>query len=231
MELVNWKQLNLRSFCILLASGNTWAPQKIQWLQRMRGIQNPAATISHVAMIVEMPPETAELFGGKVDPYGLYVTETTTLNKWCGKSGLQINGFVEWLENYEGSVYVRSVRCPELDGKNRELIAYIFEHLTNPKTRVYENGIPGLLELLLCEFGIQKAILNTAELHCTEWIAEIEKKFGVLEDIISNNRMPPCEWWDTIDVKTLSGKLKTRCSLLDKYIKVYCTIEAPLKIK
>jgi hypothetical protein len=224
-EIIDYRKLNLQSLDLLGCSGNEDLSKKIQWLQRMRGIQRPAADLSHEAALVTMLAEKAFMLDAPEDPDGLYVTETTTLNKWCGKSGLQVNGFSEWLKNYNGKVFVRKVDFQRTEDFNRELIRFIFSHLRDPNAQKYESGIPGMLELFLCELGIKKSILETAKLHCTEWIAELLKQFKLLADVISNNRMPPCSWWNEVCKK--NGKC--RPSLLDRDILV--PISEPIRIK
>ena len=38
---------------------------------------------------------------------GLNVFESTTMNKWADKKGVQINLYSDWLKNYKGRVWSR----------------------------------------------------------------------------------------------------------------------------
>ena len=225
-KITDYRTLNLNSLDVLLCSGNGKLSEHIKWLQRLKDIDSPAANVSHAAAIVKWPFEL--IAGCYPDIDNLYVTETTTLNSWCGKKGLQVNGFKKWLDNYNGEVYVRKLDFERTEKFQNKLIAFILQHLNDPKASKYENGIPGLLELLLCEIGIKTSILNTAELHCTEWVSELLKEFKLLADVISNNRMPPFEFWPKICRNT---KDATRCrnSSLDQ--NMLMPISEPVRIK
>lgn len=192
-----YRTLNLQTLDTGVCAGKMWLSNRIAWLQKLRGFEPPASLITHVFKIVKMPAETAELLGVYPDKDNLYVCETTTLNKWTTppKRGLQINRFDRWLRNYNGHVGVRRWKFTRTENWNREVLTYIFKLLRDPKKQKYENGIPGAIELTLCEFGIKKAILETAELHCTEFNGTIDMYFKLIASgIISSNRLPPCEY-------------------------------------
>ena len=227
-KITDWRTLNLQSLDILLCSGNGSMSRKIQWLQRLRGFKRPAADTSHAATIVTMDDFSAFTLSVPADPLGLYVSETTTLNSWTvpPKKGLQINSFDEWLKNYNGKVWIRQVQFGRTENFNRELIRYIFTHLRDPKAQKYESGIPGLFELLLCELGIKKAILETAELHCTEWVSELLREFKILANVYSGNRLPPCEWWPHIRRRQHADDKR---SLID--MQALVKIDEPIRIK
>jgi len=237
-KIIDYRTLNLNSLDVLLCSGNGKLSEHIKWLQRLKGIDSPAANVSHAAAVIKWPFKAINdiACGNKglaglacyFDNDDLYVTETTTLNKWAGKKGLQTNGFGDWLENYNGEVYVRKLDFERTEGFQNKLIGFIIQHLKDPKASKYENGIPGLLELFLCEIGIKTAILNTAELHCTEWDSELLKEFKLLADVISNNRMPPFEFWPKI-CRNTKDAARCRNSLLDQNILV--PISEPIRIK
>jgi hypothetical protein len=62
------------------------------------------------------------------------ILESTTLNKWSGKSGVQMMPFGAWLARYPGKVYVRVPKFGDSsDGANaaRDIMAadFIKEHL------------------------------------------------------------------------------------------------------
>jgi len=227
-EITDWRTLNLQSLDILLCSGNGKMSQQIQWLQRMRGFVSPSADISHVAFVLTLPDIVAEILNAAISPSGLYVCETTTLNDWSKppKKGLQVNDFGGWLENYNGSVWARQISNRAIGLQyHTEIMRFVVNHLRDPHAQKYENGIPGLYELTMCMFGFKKALLNTATLHCTEWVAEVEREFKVLGGTVSGNRLPPNEWWPKVENK----KGNCRMSLVDQQALV--KINNPVRIK
>jgi hypothetical protein len=152
--------------------------------------------ISHVAKVVEYKAFSTEP--------SLHIYESTSLNKWAGKSGVQINPFQEWLDNYDGSVYVRKW------GFVRD-IDYFFDDDTfirNHEGLEYENGIPGGLELFLCGLRLHRFVrwafpdytpTFTSEPHCTELIGLNKQYHTQLAMRAAINRLPPWMWWKEID--------------------------------
>ncbi|MFA6281238.1 MAG: hypothetical protein WCY05_01885 [Candidatus Omnitrophota bacterium] len=226
-KITDWQTLNLQSLDIILCSGSGKMSQQIQWLQRLRGFVSPASDISHAAMIVRVPTVIAEVLDTSISPSGIYVNETTTLNNWPKppKKGLQINDFEGWLENYNGKVWIRQVQSQVPPLNNQHIVRFIFDHLRDKDAQFYENGIPGLLELFLCEIGWNKAVLQTAKLHCTEWISELLRQFQVITNAYSGNRLPPVEWWPLVCKKNGT----CRPSLLEQQALV--KIGVPIRIK
>jgi hypothetical protein len=175
-------------------------------MQKLWGAQEPTCLTTHVACIITLHDAVAEAMGLFIDPDKLYVVETTTLNKWANKRGLQINSYEEWLINYQGEVYLHHWAFERSDRFNQDAVKSVFQKLQDPKLQKYESGILGGLELLLCVCGFKKAVIETAELHCTELVAMLLKEFKILVDIVSNNRIPPFEWWPEIIVKDKKRK-------------------------
>ena len=136
----------------------------------------PGVWLSHVAMMCSKT----------------HVFETTTLNEWCGKKGAQCNPANEWLHHYNGRIWIRRQRIEIPDAYR---IPKIIED-NFPDGFPYENGIPGLLELLFT--GIPWIKYKTKEPHCTEAIATILLDLGVFpaDSLIATNKMPPHCWWN-----------------------------------
>ena len=176
---------------LLLCSGESDLSNKIKWFQRLTGWPVPDNELSHLACCY------------KTTKTGLSVIESTTLNKWCNKSGVQMNPFDDWLNNYNGRVWVKQLT---FDRKpyNKQILNYWLEHRNDP----YENGIMGGLELFLCGLGLHKIIqkvipsykpLQTKNPHCTELIAELFKELSFFNRGVETNRMPPALWWEEIN--------------------------------
>jgi hypothetical protein len=201
---------------ILICQGNSWLSTKIAWTQKLMGYPLPDRNSTHVALIVRLNMNEVKRLESScgcfinADPNDLYVFETTTLNKWCGKKGLQINPFGRWLENYNGTVGVRRLEFDRTETR-KNLMKFIAQHITDPKAKQYESGILGGLELALCVLGYRKHIIETNRLHCTEVIAECLKTLGLMQNNSAapdNNRMPPTMWVSGINMKVPIGKME-----------------------
>ncbi|HOQ06035.1 MAG TPA: hypothetical protein PKY88_12575 [Anaerohalosphaeraceae bacterium] len=190
--------LNLQTCDILLCSGSSRLSRRIKTYNHLVGATGTAASISHVALAAS---------GGSA------VFEATTLNRWAGKSGVQINPFDNWLSHYPGSVWVRRLhflRPPEFENKASDVMQGLIG-------LPYEHGIPGAFELLLC--GIKwtwfcrlidrDRRLQTVELHCTEAAARVLQRLGLMHQIdrkgqfVYPNKLPPFQWWPGGRVETL----------------------------
>jgi hypothetical protein len=193
--------MRINTLDIILCSGNSFLSNKIKWLQGLKKVPYPDNQITHAAFILELADQAAVACGSEIDFNGLYVCETTTLNKWADKKGLQVNPFSKWLTNYAGKVYIKHLHNTLWYRNSKQnLRSWVCKHLKDKDAKRYESGIPGLLELILCEFGMSKHILKTDQLHCTEWVGETLMEFGILQKTVSPNRMPPHVWWREIDI-------------------------------
>lgn len=189
--ITDYNELGLQSVDLLLCSGEGDLSKRIQWFQRITGWPKPDNELSHVAAVY------------KTTKTGLSVIESTTLNKWCGKKGVQINPFNEWLDNYNGRVWVKQLffnRKPY----NKKILDFWLANRNRP----YEHGIPGMLELFLCGLMLSAKIkkifpnfkpLQTKNPHCTELIAELLVALDMFTIDLDTNRMPPALWWNSID--------------------------------
>jgi len=172
---------------ILLCSGNSFLSRRIITYNKVvMGMTGLAAELSHVAMV-------------GASPAGVF--EATTLNKWCGKKGVQINDFNLWYWNYPGRIWIR-------EGKDtitlamRALMVSRMNQLVGTK---YEHGIPGVLELALAGFKIPWLSNEIAQylctkdgIHCSEADGEVLKFAEILLETFRTNKNPPCLWWRAI---------------------------------
>ena len=193
---------------ILLCAGNGIFSRIIQRTNKIAGYKGESAEISHVAMVVKLSWETIMdlWYRGimKIRPIrdlnDLYVFESTTRNKWCNKSGVQINPYDLWLKNYPGKVYIRRLHCKRPDG--------VAEWMTNQVGRPYENGLGGILELATIYSPISRSWLGkskpgrwvlgrlrTPEIHCTEEDGLCLQHFGMMTNKVAANKLPPPFWW------------------------------------
>lgn len=190
--ITDWRTLNLQSLDIILCSGNGSLSKKIQWFQRLMGAEPEAAMLSHVASVDDT-----------IIPA---VMESTTLNKWADKTGVQINPLSEWLDNYDGRVWVRQLDFVRTVDFRHEDYRFWLKH----KNDKYENGIPGYLELLLCGMRLHRYVRKipcmayytpkfTTEPHCTELNAKRILAHDLWSRPIAINRMPPYIWQSIID--------------------------------
>jgi len=193
----------IQSGDILLCSGNGKFSKRIQKFQRIIGAPKESAMLSHVAGVWGLPydyiPE---------ESMWARVLESTTLNKWANKRGVQVNLFSDWFENYNGHIWLRHLdfgRTKEYYKKDR---TFWMDH----KDDDYENGIPGVVELFLCGLQLNTVIQKlfpkwkpkpTKEVHCAELIAQRLWYHGLftpkLHEEQAFSRLPPWFWWSEID--------------------------------
>lgn len=192
---------------ILICQGKSWLSRKIAWTQKLKGYPLPDRNSTHVAMVVRLNMNEVKRLESlcgcfiNADHNNLYVFETTTLNKWANKKGLQINPFGEWLKNYNGTVGVRRLDFDRTETR-KCLMKFITQHLADKKYSKYENGILGGLELLMCVLGGGGTIIETNSIHCSEIVAECLKALWLMKSdssVRKNNRMPPAQWVSRID--------------------------------
>lgn len=205
----------------LVCSGTSKLSKAISLTNRINGVKGEAADLTHVAMVVErvdihkevlkvldkeweenrLKEATPALF-----PPLCYVLEATTLNKWAGKKGVQINPYADWIHNYQGRVTLKEREFEHGEIETIKSQMFIKDNINKP----YESGIPGGLELLLCgnnkltnlivpewiREGVRKRIRTQTELHCTELITMYDQQvYGRMSDI-NPSRNPPCNWWE-----------------------------------
>ena len=186
-KIYDWRELRLKSMDILLCAGKSSMSRRIHKFQRLTGASEEEARKTHVA--------------GK---YGRLVQESTTFNKWAGKKGVQVNCFDEWLDNYNGEVYVKQLdfeRTPDFIAADK---VFWHAHRNDP----YESGIMGNLELILCGLRLHEAVrkiypdyepLRTKSPHCGELQALRLKAHELLDKSVPVNRVPPWWWLKEID--------------------------------
>jgi len=193
MKIHDWRELNLQSMDLILCAGNSNMSRRIQKFQRLTGAPKEFAKFSHVAG-VDYWTETG----------GIHVQESTTINKWAYKTGVQRNPMDDWLENYDGEVFVRKLDFTRPEAFKLDEVDFWYDHCNDE----YESGIPGALELLLCGLRLHRYVrwINpdyvpkfTSEPHCTELQALRLKYHGLLEESEPVNRMPPWVWCEEID--------------------------------
>lgn len=160
---------------ILLCSGESKLSKRIKWFNRVCGVKGMAAEITH----------------GAEGAFNQQVFESTTLNEWCDKSGVQLNPFDEWLEHYNGRVWIRR-RTIHLAPVNRRV--RIWAKQKQLVGTPYEHGIPGYWELALCipRWNIWN---KTGYIHCTQAIVEADKDAGLCDMYVNSSNMPPWTLW------------------------------------
>lgn len=174
----------------------------IQLSQRLLGFKH--WQLSHVALLVDLTQEMANRINltltqkglGYQIQSGLNVFESTTMNKWADKKGVQINPYLPWLKNYKGRVWSRPVMAR--DTLVRGLTDCICEYVGVD----YESGIMGLTELARCVLPDWLGTKPTLDLHCTEMDANTLQVLSLME---AHNpaKLPPAVWWENDKVDDL----------------------------
>ena len=192
LKVHNWQDIGLQSLDIILGAGNGKWSRRIRRFQRIMGAPPEMAKMTHVAGIA-----------GKRNTL---VQESTTLNAWRNKRGVQASNIEPWLKHYNGEVYVRKLDFERTDDYFRNDWGFWEVH----KDDDYENGIMGGLELLLAGLRfhryIRKVFPNyvppaTTQPHCSEHQANRMGEHQIWNETgkIVSSRLPPHLWWSDID--------------------------------
>ena len=185
----DWKELGLQSGALLLCAGESRASKGIVKVQELAGAPKSASMITHVASV------------DKLSPFAdLMVQESTTLNEYVNKKGVQRNWLDEWLRHYDGWVWARKMEFERDDKFYATDRKFWEEHKDDP----YESGIPGAFELFFCVMRLHRFIpwytpMKTKELHCTELVSKRLQAQGLLDMSLNINRLPPWMWKSEID--------------------------------
>ena len=157
----------------LLCSGNGSLSKKIILFNKVIGIKGPAQEISHVAQM----------------SWNGLVSESTTFNEWADKSGVQLNQFAPWHDNYDGDIYRRRyLGQPRMHRK--ALKQYDKDSLGIP----YEHGIPGFWELFKAGLGIGD-LESTSNIHCSENNTRKAKVCQFLPQSIPDYLFSPAQYY------------------------------------
>ena len=189
----DWEKLELQSMDVVLCAGKAGLSRHIQRFQRLTGAPKKDSKLSHAGGIFRYP-----------NTKPLFMQESTTLNKFADKKGVQMNSFNEWLEHYNGKVYVRQLHFNRTRKFYRLDKEFWAKHADDP----YENGIMGGLELFLCGLRLDRVVrkfvpsynpLQTKNPHCTELQGKRLQHHNLIDLNIPTNRMPPWMWLKEID--------------------------------
>ena len=203
MQTQDWKKQKILTGDNGLCSGNELLSQTIKVFNKANGGQGFAAEMTHVFKFVWIKGV-------------LYVFESTTLNEWCGKSGVQINEFEHWLKYYNGEVYWQPVRTEDqINAKEKHhLPDYMIcdcESYAEDFTKVrlslygtpYESGLGGLIELMTAFEKAEQTDpdklddrARTAEVHCSEANIIVDQAGGRFNKHILASKMPPMRFVD-----------------------------------
>ena len=151
--------------------------KKIIWFNKLTGVKGEAAQISHVAIRIVLG-----------SPEG-YVIESTTFNKWAGKSGFQENPYYQWLRCYHGRVWYRDLTLEQCYSH-----PLTKEFLKENFGKKYESGIPGAWELLLAGLRLHR-VPSINQLHCSESNILFLQKHRLFSDMALPNNYPPHTFW------------------------------------
>jgi hypothetical protein len=198
-KIYDWRDMNLQSLDLILCKGKSKLSRYIQKTQEFAGADKADAEFTHVAA-VKRPMFDSHWFDLTFSNTGIFVQESTTLNKFSGKKGVQLSHFGLWLKNYNGEVYIRKLDFTRSVDFHHKDDVFWFKVKGTP----YESGIPGGIELLLCALRLHRYIpwytpMKSKELHCTELNSERMDCHELWECQIQPNRMPPHIWPSLID--------------------------------
>jgi hypothetical protein len=160
---MNYEEIrsSLNTGDIVLCNGKGFVSDLIGWFT--------GSKMSHIGLIVRTSYEVQLLHCG-----------------WTkAVKGVQLTPFGEYVRNYKGEIYVRSLVC----NRDRDWFAVLHDFICKHRSTSYEKGIGGLLELLGAALQINRQ--NELNLFCSEMVAELFKLWGYLPaDVPSNNYVP-----------------------------------------
>lgn len=163
----------------LLCAGKSPFSKAIALYNRVHGAKGTASTITHVAKVFL--------------ENDLWVYESTTMNKWCGKSGVQTNLFSDWIRNYNGKVYVRLVGFEDYLSLSFGDKMLFTNHRYSMFGTPYESGVDGIVEL--ASTALKKKKARTAKVHCSETSILANQAMGIYKKNVNPAKMPPFEFW------------------------------------
>jgi hypothetical protein len=185
---VTFKENTMNTCDDLICSGNSKLSGAIKKMNRLTGKRGIEAELTHQATFV-MDDEVPLVF------------ESTTMNKWADKRGVQLNPYDKWLANYNGRVWGITY---DFD-RTQEFTDSVWTSIDKYIGTDYESGIAGGFELLLAGLKLDRIVrmfnpsyhpTDVDNLHCTEVGVLLKKDVGLIRSEAVANRMPPCEWWD-----------------------------------
>jgi hypothetical protein len=177
----------LRTGDDILCSGNAPASKLIKKLNRLTGEKGTPALLTHQATIIAPDTKHPKVF------------ESTSIS-YTGVNGVQENPLREWLDNYDGDVWVIQYEVNRTIGFEASAQNFVESKIGTP----YESGIAGGFELFLCGAKLDKVVRwfkpdynpsSTDNLHCTEVGSLLKKHLNMMDDRAIINRLPPCTWW------------------------------------
>ena len=172
----------------LICSGESLASRAIKRMNHFSGVRGKAVEMTHVATIVKEQP-------GNI----IKVAESTSIG-YTGIKGVQVNPFEEWLDNYNGRVWLVQYDFKRTYDFEQQFLEFILSRIGTP----YESGIAGGFELLLAGLRLDRFVrkvfpnynpCSTEKLHCTELDVTVKKYMGMLQENAIASRMPPCQFW------------------------------------
>ena len=182
--------LGIRTGDDFICSGNSKLSNAIKVMNKISGVRGMAAEMTHVAT-AKAPPECGITSAS--------VFESTSIG-YSGVNGVQLNPIAEWLENYNGKVWLVQYDFERSLIFENNFDEFITKNLGTP----YESGIAGGFELFLAGLRADRLIrlfkpdynpCSTNNLHCTELNTLLKEYVNMLYSRVIASRMPPCQFW------------------------------------
>ncbi len=180
--------ITMRTGDDLICQGKALASQAIKCMNWLSGTRGKALHATHVAQVISPIPN-----------HDMEVWESTSIG-YTGIKGVQCNPFEEWLENYNGHVFLQRYDFE----RTIEFEAGFGQFTESLVGTPYESGIAGFKELFLAGAKLDRFVrmkhpdynpASTANLHCTEGGIKVKKFVNMVSGKAIASRMPPSEWW------------------------------------
>lgn len=188
---------SLNTFDLILFSGRGFVSSVIKVCSRSK--------FSHVGVVIKK--EDIRFRDAEFRDGGVILFESTILGNNRDiffnehKRGVQFVYFSDKIKNYKGNVYIRQIKIKEEDKEG--MILKLNEFALEVENREYERS---KLELLFSCIPFLKLHENLNTLFCSELVAELYQRIGLLPDYIQSNSYTPNSF--SKDLPLEFGKLK-----------------------
>ena len=121
----------------------------------------------------------------------VYVLESTTLNKYSRKKGVQLNLFSDWIQHYRGKVWWRSLEMKRTIETKTTLRLFVKKYRGRPYERNYLELAASVIDFGGWLSWLARNKENDKTIFCSELVALLFKVWEILPlNIISNEIIP-----------------------------------------
>ena len=121
----------------------------------------------------------------------VYVLESTTLNKFSRKKGVQLNLFSEWIRYYRGKVWWRSLDMGDTLEQRQQLRRFVAKYRNRPYERSFLELAASVIDFGGWLSWLAKNKEDDSSIFCSELVAMLYRAWHILPaELISNEVIP-----------------------------------------